>query len=85
MGRHHTARVIYGFHLPVVVKPRPFGSKDCAERPWRELASADLLGQGDNDARGAAEIAEQVAVLVLRYHAEELGIWNPEALTGLRR
>jgi len=37
------------------------------------LASADLFGQGDDDARGAAEVAEQEDALVLRHLAEEFG------------
>jgi hypothetical protein len=36
-------------------------------------ASADLFGQGDDDARGAAQVAEQVDALVLGHLAEELG------------
>src|SRR4051812_23326897 len=34
--------------------------------------SADLLGQGDDDARGAAQVAQQEDVLVLGHLAEEL-------------
>ena len=37
------------------------------------LASADLFGQGDDDARGAAEVAEPVDGLVLGHLAEEFG------------
>jgi hypothetical protein len=37
------------------------------------MASADLLGQGNDDARGAAEVAEQEDALVLGYLAEEFG------------
>src|SRR5215831_17440847 len=36
-------------------------------------ASAELLGEGDDDARGTADVAEQVAVLVLAQLADELG------------
>lgn len=39
----------------------------------QRLASADLFGQGDDDARGAAEVAEQEDVLVLCHLAEEFG------------
>src|SRR5438309_1147452 len=42
-------------------------------RPARRLASADLFGQGDDDARGAAEVAEPEDALVLRHLAEEFG------------
>src|SRR5260370_37909926 len=45
----------------------------------RRLASADLFGQGDDDARGAAEVAEQEDVLVLRYLAEEFGAVGAQA------
>ncbi len=37
------------------------------------LASADLFGQGDDDARGAAEVTEQEDALVLCHLAEEFG------------
>ena len=42
-------------------------------RPAAGPESADLLGQGDDDARGAAQVAQQEKVLVLRHLAEELG------------
>src|SRR2546423_13351216 len=48
---------------PVRVGPRSRG----------RLASADLLGQGDDDARGAAKVAEQDDTLELRYTAREIG------------
>ena len=38
------------------------------------LASADLLGEGDDDACGAADVAEPEDALVLRHLAEEFGI-----------
>jgi len=41
--------------------------------PRGRLASADLFGQGDDDARGAAEVAEPEDALVLRHLAEEFG------------
>jgi hypothetical protein len=46
--------------------------------PWPsargcKLASADLFGQGDDDARGAAEVAEPEDALVLRHLAKEFG------------
>jgi hypothetical protein len=37
------------------------------------MASADLLGQGNDDARGAAEVAEQEDALELCHLAEEFG------------
>jgi hypothetical protein len=40
-------------------------------------ASADLFGQGDDDACGAAEVAEPVDALVLRHLAEEFGAVGP--------
>ena len=36
-------------------------------------ASGELLGQRNDDALGAAEVAEQKAVLLLRHLADELG------------
>jgi hypothetical protein len=36
-------------------------------------ASAELLGQRNDDALGAAHVAEQIDVLVLRHLADELG------------
>jgi hypothetical protein len=42
-------------------------------RPAAGPGSADLLGQGDDDARGAAQVAQQEKVLVLRHLAEEVG------------
>jgi hypothetical protein len=42
-------------------------------RSCGRLASADLLGQGDDDARGAAKVAEQEDALELRYIAEDFG------------
>jgi hypothetical protein len=41
--------------------------------PSCRLASADLLSQGDDDARGAAEVAEPEDALVLGHLAEEFG------------
>jgi hypothetical protein len=41
-------------------------------RPLRR-PSAELLGQSDDDALGAADIAEPIAVLVLRQLADEFG------------
>jgi hypothetical protein len=53
-----------GFVLaPVRVGPRSRG----------RLASADLLGQGDDDARRAAKVAQQEDALELRYLAEDFG------------
>jgi len=50
-------------------------------RPARQVASADLLGQGDDDARGAAEVAEPEDALVLRHLAEEFGAVAAQYLT----
>jgi hypothetical protein len=44
-----------------------------APAPRGRLASADLFRQGDDDARGAAEVAEPEDALVLRHLAEEFG------------
>src|SRR5262252_2491529 len=45
--------------------------------------SADLFGQGDDDARGAAEIAEPEDALVLRHLAEEFGPVGAQAGDGI--
>jgi hypothetical protein len=47
------------------------------------LVSADLLGQGDDDARGAAEVAEQEGALVLCDLAEEFGAVGAQAVDGV--
>lgn len=47
------------------------------------LASADLFGQGDDDARGAAEVAEPEDALVLRHLAEEFGAVGAQAGDGV--
>src|SRR5438132_5946128 len=52
-------------------------------RPARRLASADLFGQGDDDARGAAEVAEPEDALVLRNIAEEFGAVGAQAGDGV--
>jgi hypothetical protein len=41
--------------------------------------SAELLGQSDDDALGAADIAEPIAVLVLRQLADEFGAMGAQA------
>src|SRR5262245_20500904 len=46
-------------------------------------ASADLFGQGDDDARGAAEVAEPEDGLVLRHLAEEFGAVGAQAGDGV--
>ena len=43
------------------------------------LASADLFGQGDDDARRAAEVTEQEDALVLCHLAEEFGAVGAQA------
>ena len=47
------------------------------------LASADLFGQGDDDARGAAEVAEPEDALILRHLAEEFGAVGAQAGDGV--
>ena len=47
------------------------------------LASADLFGEGDDNARGAAEIAEPENGLVLRDLAEELGAVGAQTTDGV--
>jgi hypothetical protein len=47
------------------------------------LGSADLLGQGDDDARGAAEVAQQEDSLILSHLAEELGAAGAQAGDGV--
>src|SRR6266849_4372703 len=47
------------------------------------LASADLFGKGDDDARGAAEVTEQEDALVLRHLAEEFGAVGAQAGDGV--
>ena len=47
------------------------------------LASADLFGQGDDDARGAAEVTEQEDALVLCHLAEEFGAVGAQAGDGV--
>src|SRR3981081_1081205 len=54
-----------------------------APAPRGRLASADLSGQGDDDARGAAEVAEPEGALVLRHLAEEFGAEGAQAGDGL--
>src|SRR5207253_8180023 len=44
---------------------------------------ADRFCEGDDDARGAAEVAEPVAVLVLRHLAEEYGAVGAQAGGGI--
>src|SRR6266508_2348344 len=44
-----------------------------APAPRGRIASADLFGQSDDDARGAAEVAEPEDALVLRHLAAEFG------------
>ena len=58
---------------------RPGRSCPAAARFRRALASADLFGQGDDDARGAAEVAEPEDTLVLRHLAEEFGAVGAQA------
>jgi hypothetical protein len=47
------------------------------------LASADLLGQGDDDARGAAKVAEQEDALKLRHLAENFGAVGAQPGNGV--
>lgn len=48
------------------------------ERPLRQ-PSAELLGQRDDDARRAADVAEPVAVLILLQLADEFGAVGVQA------
>ncbi len=43
------------------------------------LGSAELFGERDDDAIGAAEVAEPIEILVLRHLADELGAVSPHA------
>src|SRR3954471_16724018 len=45
----------------------------------RDGPLAELLGQGDDEPRGTTEVAEPVAVLVLRHLAEELSTVGAQA------
>ncbi len=54
-----------------------FSSFRCVQPPRRRLA--DLLGQRDDDALGAADVAEPVFVLVLHYFADESGAVGQQA------
>jgi hypothetical protein len=54
-----------------------------APAPRGRPASADLFGQGDDDARGAAEVAEPEDALVLRHLAEEFGAVGAQAGDGV--
>jgi hypothetical protein len=49
----------------------------------QRLASAGLFGQGDDDAGGAAQVAQQEDVLVLRDLAEEFGAVGAQAGDGV--
>src|SRR6266851_3047774 len=48
-------------------------------RPRAGAPSAELLGQGDDDALGAADVAEQVFVLVLHHVADEFSAVGAQA------
>src|SRR5258708_451252 len=48
-------------------------------RPRAGAASAELVGQGDDDALGAADVAEQVFVLVLHHVADEFSAVGAQA------
>src|SRR6266496_463414 len=54
-----------------------------APAPRGRLASADLFGQSDDDARGAAEVAEPEDALVLRHLAEEFSAVGAQAGDGV--
>jgi hypothetical protein len=58
---------------PVRVRPSSRG----------RLASADLLGHGYDDARGAAMVAEQEDALELRYLAEDFGAVGAQPGNGV--
>jgi hypothetical protein len=56
----------------------PCPDDSSGERPFRQ-PSAELLGQCDDDAFGAADVAEPIAVLVLRQLANEFGAVGVQA------
>src|SRR5712691_4044360 len=61
--------------MPCLAAPRP--RLDC----WASCTAgllAELLGQGDDDALGAADVAEQVFVLVLHHLADEFSAVCPQ-------
>src|SRR5579862_324538 len=62
---------------------RPSQPNPAPPIPRSRLALADLLGQGDDDARGAAEVAEQEGVLELGHLAEQLGAVGAQAGDGV--
>jgi len=72
---------VQGFGYALLQRSRWSGSAGLRPRmPIRvgplsrgRLASADLFGQGDDDARGAAQGAEQEDALEPRYLAEDFG------------
>src|SRR5205085_5816879 len=49
------------------------------DAPAPGFASAELLGQRDDDALRAADVTEPIAVLVLRHLANELGAMGAQA------
>jgi hypothetical protein len=59
----------------------PCPDDSSGERPFRQ-PSAELLGQCDDDAFGAADVAEPIAVLVLRQLANEFGAVGVQAGKG---
>src|SRR5215470_9104391 len=62
--------------------PDPTPTSGIPSRTRSRLASADPFSQGDDDARGAAKVAEQEDVLVLRHLAEEVRAMGAQAGDG---
>lgn len=90
--RHDYGRGWFAIGLPKVPQ-EPLSSGVVGRGPssgsllWvpgrRDGPLADLFGQGDDDSRGAAEVAEPIAVLVLRHLAEEVGAVGAQAGDGV--
>jgi hypothetical protein len=63
------------------VLPLPGPGDSLGGRPLRQ-PSAEPLGQCDDDALGAADVTEPIAVLVLRQLADEFGAVSAQAWLG---
>ncbi len=63
-----------GFSEPKLARSRPVGRRQFHDRVrrGRDGPLAELLGQCDDDALGTADVAEPIAVLVLRHLAIEV-------------
>src|SRR6185503_12330520 len=82
-----TDRPVAALHLPrAAYRPElgtsPRGQIRCQTLPARRgvvALSGALLGQGDDDARGAADVTQPITVLVLHQLADELGAVGAQA------